>query len=69
MTGRGYSQKLDPTALRPGVLICQQAGGKAAMLDGSDYTATVNSGYLLTASSPEVWDTLAAHFADLMSDI
>ncbi|MEM8653973.1 MAG: inositol monophosphatase [Pseudomonadota bacterium] len=51
-----------------GVLICQQAGGKAAMLDGSDYTATVRDGYLLTASSPEVWDTLAAHFADLMSD-
>lgn len=51
-----------------GVLICQQAGGKAAMLDGSDYNATVNSGYLLTASSPEVWDTVATQFADLMSD-
>lgn len=51
-----------------GVLICQQAGGKAAMLDGSDYNATVKSGYLLTASSPEVWSVVAAHIADLMSD-
>ena len=51
-----------------GVLICQQAGGKAAMLDGSDYNATVTDGYLLTASSAQVWDTLAAHFADLMPD-
>ncbi|MBY5934808.1 inositol monophosphatase [Tateyamaria omphalii] len=51
-----------------GALICQQAGGKAAMLDGSDYNAATKEGYLLTASSPEVWDTLAAHFADLMSD-
>ncbi|GGX42531.1 inositol phosphatase [Tateyamaria omphalii] len=51
-----------------GVLICQQAGGKAAMLDGSDYSATVKSGYLLAASSPEVWSAVAAHIADLMSD-
>ncbi|WP_147107201.1 inositol monophosphatase [Tateyamaria sp. syn59] len=51
-----------------GVLICQQAGGKAAMLDGSDYTAATTEGYLLSAASPEVWDTLAKHFADLMSD-
>ena len=51
-----------------GVLICQQAGGKAAMLDGADYTANVTSGYLLSASSPEVWDIAASHFADLMSD-
>jgi len=51
-----------------GVLICQQSGGKAAMLDGSDYNATVREGYLLSASSPQVWDTLAAHFADLLSD-
>ncbi|MEL6464312.1 MAG: inositol monophosphatase [Pseudomonadota bacterium] len=51
-----------------GVLICQQAGGKAAMLDGSDYNATVREGYLLTAASPETWQTLATHFGDLMSD-
>ncbi|MEX0312515.1 MAG: inositol monophosphatase [Tateyamaria sp.] len=51
-----------------GVLICQQAGGKAAMLDGTDYNATVKEGYLLTASSPQVWDALAGHFADLLSD-
>ncbi|WP_299609429.1 inositol monophosphatase [uncultured Tateyamaria sp.] len=51
-----------------GVLICQQAGGKAAMLDGSDYNATVDSGYLLTASSEEVWEIAARQFGDLMSD-
>ncbi|WP_415404495.1 inositol monophosphatase family protein [Tateyamaria sp. SN3-11] len=51
-----------------GVLICQQAGGKAAMLDGLPYDATVKTGYLLSASSEAVWDTAAAHFGDLMSD-
>lgn len=51
-----------------GVLICQQAGGKAAMLDGSTYDATVDSGYLLTASSEEVWEIAAKQFGDLMSN-
>lgn len=48
-----------------GVLICQQAGGKSAMLDGSDYDATKRSGYLLSAASETVWDTVAIHFAGL----
>ena len=51
-----------------GALICAQAGGKTAMLDGSVYDATTSSGYLLCASSDQVWDTVAAHFAELMSD-
>lgn len=51
-----------------GVLLCQQAGGKAAMLDGAPYNATLTAGYLLSASCDAVWDTVAAHFADLMSD-
>ncbi|MEM6371613.1 MAG: inositol monophosphatase [Pseudomonadota bacterium] len=51
-----------------GVLLCQQAGGASAMLDGSAYSAALTSGYLLSASSQEVWDTVAAHFADLASD-
>ncbi|WP_299287209.1 inositol monophosphatase [uncultured Tateyamaria sp.] len=48
-----------------GALICQQAGGKTGMLDGRAYDATVSTGYLLTASSPEVWDTVATHFEGL----
>ncbi len=51
-----------------GALICAQAGGKSAMLDGSPYTATTSTGYLLCASSEAVWNDVAAHFADLMSD-
>jgi fructose-1,6-bisphosphatase/inositol monophosphatase family enzyme len=51
-----------------GSLICRQAGGKSAMLDGSEYNASMTSGYLLTASSAEVWDTVATHFADLLSE-
>ncbi len=51
-----------------GVLLCQQAGGKAAMLDGSAYNAAMTSGYLLSASSEKVWNEVATHFADLMSD-
>lgn len=51
-----------------GALICAQAGGKSAMLDGSSYDATTSNGYLLCATSGAVWDKVAAHFADLMSD-
>jgi fructose-1,6-bisphosphatase/inositol monophosphatase family enzyme len=51
-----------------GALICAQAGGKSAMLDGSPYTATASEGYLLCAASEAVWDKVAAHFADLMSE-
>lgn len=51
-----------------GALICAQSGGKSTMLDGTPYTATTSSGYLLCASSEAVWNDLAAHFADLMSD-
>ena len=51
-----------------GVLLCQQAGGKSAMLDGTAYNAAMTSGYLLSASSDAVWDQVATHFGDLMSD-
>lgn len=50
-----------------GALICAQAGGKSAMLDGTPYTATTSTGYLLCASSEAVWETVAAHFAELTS--
>lgn len=62
------SGMLNPWDHAAGALICAQAGGKSAMLDGSPYTATTSTGYLLCASSEAVWDDVAAHFADLMSD-
>lgn len=61
----GYLNCWDHAA---GVLLCQQAGGTAAMLDGRPYTADLTSGYLLSASSRAVWDTVATHLADLVAD-
>ena len=49
-----------------GVLICQQAGGHAAMLDGSDYNAGVSKGYLLTAPNRDSWNRLRDKFAFLL---
>lgn len=49
-----------------GVLLCQQAGGVSKMLDGSAYSAALTSGYLLSASSPQVWDEVASHFSGLL---
>ncbi len=59
------ASKLNPWDHLAGVLICQQAGGHAAMLDGTGYDATTETGYLLCAGSKESWDQLAAHFAAL----
>lgn len=56
--------RMTPWDHAAGVLLCQQAGGHAAMLDGRDYTAT-EEGYLLCASSKAVWDKVAAVFAPL----
>lgn len=44
----------------PGVLILQEAGGKAARLDGSPYRASDPSGPILLAHTPEIWDQAAA---------
>ena len=49
-----------------GALICAQAGGKSAMLDGSAYNAAVTEGYLLCAGSEQTWNTIADHFTDLL---
>ena len=62
------SSMLNPWDHAAGVMLCQQAGGHAAMLDGSDYLTTTRKGYLLSASSKETWDALAEHFADLLSE-
>lgn len=50
--------RMTPWDHAAGVLLCQQAGGHAAMLDGRDYTAA-EEGYLLCASSKAVWDKVA----------
>jgi fructose-1,6-bisphosphatase/inositol monophosphatase family enzyme len=59
------ASKLNPWDHLAGVLICQQAGGYAAMLDGSAYDSSTKTGYLLSAGSKESWDQLAAHFSAL----
>ncbi|EPX81490.1 inositol monophosphatase family protein [Litoreibacter arenae] len=48
-----------------GVLIYQEAGGVARLLDGRDYHPTMRQGNLLTAASPQLWDDLAERFAFL----
>mmetsp|Transcript_27238 Transcript_27238/g.49862 ORF Transcript_27238/g.49862 Transcript_27238/m.49862 type:complete len:319 (-) Transcript_27238:3923-4879(-) len=62
------TSNLNPWDHAAGALICAQAGGKSAMLDGSAYNATITSGYLLCAASEAVWTDVATHFADLLSD-
>jgi fructose-1,6-bisphosphatase/inositol monophosphatase family enzyme len=48
-----------------GVLIYQEAGGVARLLDGRDYHPTMREGRLLTAASPDLWKELAERFAFL----
>lgn len=50
-----------------GVLCVQRAGGVARMLDGSDYHAGITKGYVLSAASEAVWNSLAAKFAFLLA--
>lgn len=57
---------LNPWDHAAGVLICQQAGGHVAMLDGSDYNAGVTTGYLLTAPDQDSWSRLRDRFAFLL---
>ncbi|MGX9355270.1 inositol monophosphatase family protein [Roseobacteraceae bacterium S113] len=59
------SPKLTPWDHAAGVVLNTQAGGHSAMLDGSDYNCAMTDGYLLSASSKEVWNTLAEAFAVL----
>lgn len=49
-----------------GVLICQQAGGHVAMLDGSEYNAGVTEGYLLAAPNEASWAQLRERFDFLL---
>ena len=45
-----------------GVLLCRQAGGYAAMLDGAPYSAARHDGTLLTAPSADCWARLRDRF-------
>ena len=49
-----------------GMLICQQAGGVARMLDGRDYTAGITRGHILAAPDEDTWNRLRDHFAFLL---
>jgi len=53
------SSILNPWDHAAGVLTTQLAGGVSKMLDGQDYNAQQLTGYLLSASSEETWNTVA----------
>lgn len=55
--------RMTPWDHAAGVLLCQQAGGHVAMLDGREYTAT-EQGYLLCASSEAVWNKISETLKD-----
>ncbi|WP_135501302.1 inositol monophosphatase family protein [Roseovarius aestuariivivens] len=59
------SGTMNPWDHAAGVLIFQRAGGVVRMLDGSDYNAGLEDGYLLAAPDQATWDKLAAMFAFL----
>ncbi|MEM9582777.1 MAG: inositol monophosphatase [Pseudomonadota bacterium] len=47
-----------------GVLIYQEAGGIARLLDGRSYDPAMRKGHLLTAGSERLWEELAEKFGD-----
>ncbi|MDF1803234.1 inositol monophosphatase [Thalassovita sp.] len=49
---------LNPWDHAAGVLLCQQAGGVAQMLDGQPYDISIEEGYLLCAPDQATWDRL-----------
>lgn len=59
---------LTPWDHAAGVIICRQAGGHVAMLDGSDYTAGQRGGYVLAAPDAATWTRLRDRFAFLLND-
>lgn len=59
--------KLNPWDHAAGVLICQQAGGHAALLDGRPYDTSIDQGYLLSAGNRATWERLAEHFSALLT--
>ncbi len=61
------SGTLNPWDHAAGVLICQQAGGVVAMLDGTDYNAGITEGYVLAAPDDDSWNRLRDRFMFLAS--
>ncbi len=59
------SGTMNPWDHAAGVLICQRAGGVVRMLDGSDYNAGIEEGYLLAAPDETSWSALRDKFAFL----
>jgi fructose-1,6-bisphosphatase/inositol monophosphatase family enzyme len=60
------SDVLNPWDHAAGVLICQQAGGVARMLDGHEYSTEIAKGVLLSAANEATWARLRDHFACLL---
>jgi len=58
--------KLMPWDHAAGLLIHQEAGGHAALLDGTPYTPTLHQGRLLAANSRESWERLREKYAFLI---
>ena len=48
----------------PGVLILEEAGGKAARLDGTPYRPSDPNGAILLSHSPEIWAQVAAKLSN-----
>ena len=59
------SGTLNPWDHAAGVLICQRAGGVVRMLDGADYNAGIEKGYVLAAPDEDSWTRLRDRFAFL----
>ena len=60
------STRLTPWDHAAGVLVVQQAGGTAKMLDGSAYSAVQHDGYLLSARNANAWSEIQQAFSFLL---
>jgi fructose-1,6-bisphosphatase/inositol monophosphatase family enzyme len=60
-----FALRLNPWDHAAGSLICRQAGGHSAMLDGGEYDTSKDRGYLLSAGSEQTWHALAEQFSAL----
>lgn len=74
MLAQGHTDFLLAATLNPwdhaaGALICARAGSHVEMLDGGDYTAARQEGYLLVASDRTTWNKLKKVFAFLLDPL
>lgn len=58
--------KLMPWDHAAGVMIHQEAGGYAALLDGTPYNPTIHQGRMIAASSRDNWESLREKFDFLL---